>query len=554
MQQDKFLISGAGGQAASRLEINDFIKDKKQLSLYIQALDAMFKEKDDPRLSWFSVGGIHGLPYVEWNQSPPPLDPQGNPGPFCVHATPLFAPWHRPYVALLEQIIGTHAASIAEKYTADTALWKSAAANLRQPYWDWAINPVPPDVIISDEKVKILHAPMGEEVEVENPFLRYRFRSDSERQSFHESFKDWPTTLRYPTGKGKDATSDVVQLKLELAKYKSGDNSLKSQARELFWLDDWNQFSTTRDHPDRIHNSLEGVHNAVHNVVGGHSPAPEQVEGHMADISYAGFDPIFFLHHCQVDHLLSLWSYIHTLWITGPDASKDLTPFWKTQSNYWSSTDIQTESSLHYTYPELVGGPTPAEVALKVIKLYGGATFEPGPVESLKSLHPSPQSNSITQWSARVRSKQFEVGGSFSVLIFLGNVPENSSEWHTSPTYVGSFHAFVNRTPEACANCQTQEDVYISGVVHLNEAITNTNDNQASLHPDYVVPRLTKGLSWRVRKTNGTVVDLQGIPSLEVVVTATPLTLSPGALFPTVGKPQLYHEITRGTPGGSCAT
>jgi tyrosinase len=182
----------------------------------------------------------------------------------------------------------------------------------------------------------------------------------------------------------------------------------------------------------------------------------------------------------------------------------ELSPFWRTQSSYWNSKDIQTASSLHYTYPELLGDPTPDQVALRVIKLYGGGTLDPGPVKSPQTLHPSTQSNSITRWSARVRSKQFEVGGSFSVLIFLGNVPENSREWLTSSTYVGSFHALVNRTPEMCANCQTQADVGISGVVHLNEAIVKTHDsdNQASLHPDYVVPRLTKELSWRVLKAS----------------------------------------------------
>ena len=206
----------------------------------------------------------------------------------------------------------------------------------------------------------------------------------------------------------------------------------------------------------------------------------------------------------------------------------DLTPFWKNQTTYWKSADIQQESPLNYTYPELLGNPTSNGLAVKVGTLYGGAAFGPGPVVSFASQEPAkdpsqepshqlapshepskepskePSGSSITEWSVRITSKQFELGGSFSVLIFLGDVPANPKEWFASPTLVGSFDALVNSTPEVCANCQTLTEVEISGFVYLNEAIKNTNDDQASFHPDYVVPRLTKDLSWRVLKVSAT--------------------------------------------------
>lgn len=32
---------------------------------------------------------------------------------------------------------------------------------------------------------------------------------------------------------------------------------------------------------------------------------------------YKGFDPIFWLHHCQVDRLMSLWSAMHPgVWVS----------------------------------------------------------------------------------------------------------------------------------------------------------------------------------------------------------------------------------------------
>ena len=50
-------------------------------------------------------------------------------------------------------------------------------------------------------------------------------------------------------------------------------------------------FSNTayRNSTNQIFNSLENMHNAIHGLVGN--------GGHMSIVPYAGFDPIFWLHH-----------------------------------------------------------------------------------------------------------------------------------------------------------------------------------------------------------------------------------------------------------------
>ncbi|KAF8529966.1 hypothetical protein JB92DRAFT_3081218 [Gautieria morchelliformis] len=527
--EDKFLITGVvGDQAPPRLEINDFIANEKQFALYIQALQAMYSEMKDPRVSYFGVSAIHGRPFQDWNGSP------NHEKAFCVHTTNLFPTWHRPYVALIEQIIQSHAARIAETYTVDCDAWKSAAANLRQPFWDWATNSVPPDVIISDETVSIPLPPRGITNNVVNPFFRYRFR-DGETSQFGEPFKDWVYTLRHPTSQGKEATSDVGGLKKRL---KDVQMDLRYDTCRLFSIDNWDHFSTTGgDGANANTNSLEAVHDKVHAEVGGSG-------GHMFDIDYAGFDPIFYLHHSQVDRLVSLWNCIHGIWVPEPAADKALIPFWKTQSTYWKSTDIESGTSLNYTYPDFLDGASSDDVSRGISKLHEGS-----PHSSLLSGESSQTSNSITEWTARVCSKQFEVGGSFSVLIFIGHVPENPSEWHESPSFAGSFDALANNTPEECANCRDHADMVISGYVHLNAHIFRQYD-QATLHPEYVIPRLTNDLCWRVLKADGTAAEL---PSLEVVIMATPLTLPVGAILPVAGEPVHHHGVTRGKSGGSRA-
>jgi len=64
--------------------------------------------------------------------------------------------------------------------------------------------------------------------------------------------------------------------------------------------------------------SLESPHNAIHLAVGGFyqkgkynaSPIPG-ANGDMGDNETAGFDPIFFLHHCFIDYTFSIWQQIH---------------------------------------------------------------------------------------------------------------------------------------------------------------------------------------------------------------------------------------------------
>lgn len=46
-----------------------------------------------------------------------------------------------------------------------------------------------------------------------------------------------------------------------------------------------------------------------------------------------GFDPIFYLHHCAVDRLVSLWSKIHGVWVPGAPASRGRVHFCVVPSN-----------------------------------------------------------------------------------------------------------------------------------------------------------------------------------------------------------------------------
>ncbi|KAJ7321144.1 hypothetical protein DFH08DRAFT_970422 [Mycena albidolilacea] len=116
--------------------------------------------------------------------------------------------------------------------------------------------------------------------------------------------------------------------------------------------------------------SVEHPHNTVHLVLGS--------IGAMGDNDYAGFDPIFSLHHTQVDRLLAFWEHIYPNYWMGlsymnnqgelkpftdeegtraelPDASINenttLNPFRQPGNSYWKASETCFMARMNYTYP-----------------------------------------------------------------------------------------------------------------------------------------------------------------------------------------------------------
>jgi len=199
------------------------------------------------------------------------------------------------------------------------------------------------------------------------------------------------------------------------------------------------------------------------------------------------------------------------------------------------------------TTGRVAGGGSTQQTPLSQTRIAGVQRSTFGPASGARqtaSSTVSPNSglsNTRLEWSARVRCNQYDLDSSFSVLIFLVTVPDDPEEWFTSPHYVGSFSAFVDPT----SGNRSQSN--IQGFVNLDSGIAK-HSGQESLEPNAVVPFLTDNLHWRVQKVDDTVVEL---PSLEVIVLATPVSLPPGARFPVYGEAQPYPGITYGRPGGA---
>ncbi|KZV69786.1 Di-copper centre-containing protein [Peniophora sp. CONT] len=615
-----FIVTGPrggttqGADAPNRLEINDLVEIEDQFSLYVQAIERMYADNQSQLLSHFQIGGIHGLPYVSWDgaggdDGSNPDDPSQWRG-YCTHGMVTFPTWHRPYVALYEQVLQTHAIEIAKTYTEANGVrdrFMKAAQNLRAPYWDWASSAVPPAEVISLKQVNII-GPDGQKKAVNNPLLGYTFHPID--PSFPEPYAEWKMTLRHPTPQqGPNAKSNVQQLKSTMQSEQ--EQITQKTYYMLTRLHTWPEFSNHTASEGASANSLEAIHDGIHVDVGG--------AGQMSDPSVAGFDPIFFLHHANVDRMLSLWRALNPdKWVTPGsaedggswtipdnatvDTNTDLTPFWARQDDYWASSATTSTSKFGYTYPEFNGldmGNTDSvqtAIANKINQLYGGTVFaasSKAPIDvaptdaqanfgsqsvasggnghaksaddgserqlpplplSVNPVQPDVSSGGVYNWVARVRVKKYELGASFSVLFFLGkpaDIPTDVAAWRSSPAFVGGHHVFVNTAATHCANCRRQSELIVEGYVHLDRAIARDASSLGSFEPRVIVPYLKENLQWRVQKNHGPAVELEQLPSLEITVAATPLALEPGAQFPTPGETRFYPEITAGRPGGS---
>jgi hypothetical protein len=79
-----------------------------------------------------------------------------------------------------------------------------------------------------------------------------------------------------------------------------------------------NIFTTPVDDEPSFNSTIESIHGSIHVMVGGR-------EGLMGSIQSAAQDPIFWMHHCNIDHLWEKWMIE-----TNPQLPKDNDP-WMTQ-------------------------------------------------------------------------------------------------------------------------------------------------------------------------------------------------------------------------------
>ncbi|KAK6215478.1 tyrosinase [Colletotrichum tabaci] len=339
---------------------------------------------------------------------------------YCTHNSLTFPTWHRPYMALFEQTIYQFMGKVIEQLhfssEAEKNVWIKESTQWRLPYWDWALNTEVPD-LFRPTTVKI-RAPFGadgiqpEPEIVSNPLYRYELRVNGQvtkmgalpapftvddvvfdGQRFPWSrcsgTSRWAIKSSEPDESQSLGINNYENIGIAIREHGYYDPFLKlkdpKNIKDLEHLDgpvgelrkhpvsdlvyrllsnvkDWASFSSTitaqkekpKDWEQWI--SLEYIHNNLHGFIGGFGGFNEGI-GHMMNVPAAAFDPIFYMHHCNIDRLFAIWQVLHeNSWfkdIRGPPATDSLTPFHHTQADYFDSNRARTWLNLGYQYDVL---------------------------------------------------------------------------------------------------------------------------------------------------------------------------------------------------------
>ncbi|KAL2358572.1 common central domain of tyrosinase-domain-containing protein [Cryomyces antarcticus] len=586
-QASTFSITGVQDWGVQpRLEIRQLQKNADQWNLYLLGLKRMQEVDHNNKLSYYQIAGIHGRPYIAWDGVQAATNAGGG---YCAHVSNLFPTWHRPYLALYEQVLYSNIISVVNEFPtgAQRQRYASAAITFRAPYWDWAAAPPAGQSVypasLSDPTVQVT-MPNGTTT-IKNPLFAYTFNPLVPQDMFYNPFASWVETKRYPTSWDVAATSQNNLVAQQL------DNSRLSFRDRLYNLftaySNYTEFSNEAWIPDGNPgnlDSLESLHDAIHSLTGS--------SGHMSYLDYAAFDPIFWLHHTMIDRCFALWQALYPNSFIEPEAQvegtftyvpgtvKDdqspLTPFHTDATgDMWNSETARSVTTFGYTYPELAGGNnTNSSIKAAVNSLYGSTAGSTGLSSKAKrnlidreeAVDPvqTTVAQAVTsdgkrrQYLANIKAQKFGLDGSYFVHIFIGDFNPSPASWSFEPNLVGTHGVFANlgtSTSDGCQRCKEHQDsgLQVTGVVPLTTTLVDkiSKGDLPSLDPNDVAPYLTKNLHWRITMMNDTEVPRNAVPDLAVsVVSAQVKPASSHNDFPQWGDFTVLAGITDGRPGG----
>ncbi|WPH03144.1 Hypothetical protein R9X50_00601900 [Acrodontium crateriforme] len=577
------ITTGAPGNVSPRYEIRQLqAQHSQQWSLFILAMQKWQAMDSNNLTSYYQLATIHGQPYQSWNGVGADAGCQDCGGGYCPHDIALFPGWHRAYLALYEQQFVAIAQQIAATYPSNIRQsYIDAAASIRFPYFDWAaIPPSGQDAIpTSITSPQITVTGPGGQTTISNPLYSFKLLTEIGIQYPWSSYNP---TLRYPnnepTNNAQSSETYVIQA------FNKNQKSLQSQVYNLLTqCNDFQHFSNDNAGNSRsCSNSLEGIHNTVHSISGGYNVYDgNQYGGHMAWINVASFDPLFWLHHMNVDRIFSMWQTIHasygasqypqeSTWTysskTLQTADSPLKPFRKDANTFWTTNTVKNwASTFKYTYPEFVDSKGDA-AAIKSYanKLYGPSasatagsskrTTAPNPGSPNAATASAPASSGLLTYSngstveyvANLHLPRYQLDGSWSVVLFKGTpVSENPAQWIFDPNYISTVGV------PAMAGMKKNKAL-VSSSISFTKTLTDAfhDGKLANMHVNNVAPYLRDNLHWRIHGPNGNV-DPASLKGFQIGVFSTSSFLQATDQLPQWSQYLPLIEATQGKPGGA---
>ena len=251
-----------------------------------------------------------------------------------------------------------------------------------------------------------------------------------------------------------------------------------------------------------------------------------------SQIDYSAFDPVFWLHHTNVDRLFAIWQAIYPKSFVGSEKSlfgsatisegdiltenTPLKPFHRNSAgSYWTSASARSTLSFNYNYPE-TRDTNIAAVKRAVNALYSVSAGQRIARRSVpeenstqkRSIRSSmmnafrrstyvpanPTSSPVyTEWITNIRVAEDALPKTFHVHIFLGDATSEPTSYQLDKNLVGTHTVFTKFNGQA-------RDLIVTGTMPLTQAIVthgaagkvDTTDDKCV--EDY----LTKNLHWKI--------------------------------------------------------
>lgn len=349
--------------------------NNSDLLWYAKGVKVMQSRKLSDTSSWWFFAAIHNeyltgqttFPGWAYIQSPPkvptsPLPTQGVQDRFwnqCQHQSWYFCPWHRGYLIAIESQIRAAVISLGGPH--DWAL----------PYWNYF-----------------------------GPANQYKIPPAFTQTTLPDGT---PNPLYVKARYGPQNNGDVF-IPVPPVSQDCQHNTVYTGSNAATPSPGYGGPSTGFSNAGSVSGNLENnPHNMVHTYIGGSKTSTDY--GLMSDPGTAALDPIFYLHHCNIDRMWAVWNAsgysnpTSTNWLKGPAATggrefvmplpasgRSVTPV-LTRSNAWVYTpaDVNSLSQLNYAYDALtptIKIPAINQLAQRLTKL--GVNIGPtNPVENM---------------------------------------------------------------------------------------------------------------------------------------------------------------------------
>ncbi|KAF2187121.1 Di-copper centre-containing protein [Zopfia rhizophila CBS 207.26] len=555
------------GSVPVRREIHDLKASyPDQWNVYILGLRAFqLADQTDPK-SFYQIAGIHGRPYVAWEGAEG--IPEKRAG-YCPHTNTMFFGWHRAYLALYEQELYKHVQNVAWQFPSHlVSRYTSAAEDFRVPYWDWALGEAGgpfPDFFTSPI-IQVIGT-SGKEETVSNPLHHFEFHPNVPGD-FEGRYSGYNTTLRWPTSDKPSAQSQDSKL---VDDFNGQITPLHDAIGRGFGIaKNMNEFVLTH---------VEVPHGWVHFTIGGGKPR-NTYDGHMWPLDYSAFEPLFMLHHCNVDRIFALWQaanpdkyvepksvgYSGTFTIpdkTIVDADTPLSPFWNTPNTFWTTNGVRDTTVLGYAYPETKRWTYESPEKYKegvnaaVANLYSASARArlTGNAVTGGDLKHINADNSFMDWSINMQASPVLLPGTLTVRFSL--IGEFSSD---PVAEVGAWHVLIPENHEMERRKVEQDSIpelKLKGTVSLTASLLDdiAAGKLESLNQNQVLPYLKQKLTWKVYAANGTVIphgSLQGL-TIDVVSIKVSIPDDPNLPLNYSNEPISHSDVMFGRGGGTKA-